>query len=42
MYGNKVGMKTPWVTQLPGMVKKKDKEDYTTSVAKICSATDVV
>ena len=26
---------------LPNTIKKKDKEDYTTSVAKVCYATDV-
>ena len=32
-YGNKAEMKAPKVALLPNMVKKKDKEDYTTSVA---------
>ena len=32
--GNKVGMKAPQTILLPNMAKKKDKEDYTTSVAQ--------
>ena len=43
---NKVGMKAPQGTLLSNMIKRKDKEDictmYTTSVAKMCRATDVV
>ena len=29
-------------TPLPNKMKKKDKESYTTSIAKMCYATDVV
>ena len=35
-------MKAPSVTLLPNMAKKKDKEDYITSVAKMYSSTDVM
>ena len=41
-YGNKVGLKASQATLLPNMEKKKDKEDYTTSVARHIFATDVV
>ena len=41
-YKNKVGMKSPQVTLLPNMEKNKDKEDYTTSIAKMCHAIDLV
>ena len=37
-----MGMKAPQATLLPNKEKKKDKEDYTTSVAKMCRETDVV
>ena len=34
MYRKKVGMKAPYATLLLNMAKKKDKEGYTTSVAR--------
>ena len=36
-----MGIKAPYATLLPDMVTKKDKENYTTSIAKMCRATDV-
>ena len=41
-YENKVGMKAPYAIPLQKMVKKKDKDDYTTSVALHIFATDIV
>ena len=35
-------MKAPWATVLPNKEKKKDKVDYTTSVARMCHPTDEV
>ena len=41
-YWNKEGMKASYATSLLNTVKKEDKKDYTTSVARHIFATNVV